>query len=86
VRAVSPWTTVTAASGTSSSSATICAKAVLMPWPSSTFPLNSVTLPAPSILSQESTSFGEIAAPCVKAGETLKASRSAPLPFRKARR
>src|SRR5829696_4802651 len=85
--------TVTLASGTSSSSAAICAKDVLMPWPISTLPLSRVTCPAPSILIQESTSFGEISgaiATCAEAksglAETLKRTTIAPVPCRNARR
>ena len=46
VRLVSPETIVTRPSGTSSSSAAICASAVKMPCPSSTLPVNTVTLPS----------------------------------------
>ena len=45
-RAVSPSTIAHRASGTSSSSATICASAVRMPVPRSTWPCSAVTLPS----------------------------------------
>ena len=46
VRPVSPEIILTRASGRSSSSAAICASAVRMPCPSSTLPVNTVTLPS----------------------------------------
>ena len=53
--AVSPEIIVTRASGTSSSSAAIWASAVTMPWPSSTLPVNTVTLPSALMRSQASS-------------------------------
>ena len=55
VREVSPEITTMRARSTSSSSATICASAVVMPCPSSTLPVNTVTAPATSIASHASS-------------------------------
>jgi hypothetical protein len=55
VRPVSPEIIVTRASGTSSSSAAIWASAVTMPCPSSTLPVNTVTLPSALMRSQASS-------------------------------
>ena len=52
---VSPEIIVTRASGTSSSSAAIWASAVTMPCPSSTLPVNTVTLPSALMRSQASS-------------------------------
>ncbi len=48
VRVVSPDTIVSRCIETSNSSAAICAIAVAMPWPISTLPLNTVTVPSTS--------------------------------------
>src|SRR6478609_5434105 len=75
--------------GTSSSSATICVKAVSTPVPSSTWPLKTVMRPFPSIASHASTdlkSFGPERVACPSASvidpAKLKPTTSAPPVFR----
>ncbi len=58
VVAVSPITIVTCPSGTSSSSATICANEVPTPMPASILPTFAVTLPSEAMRSHESRSAG----------------------------
>ena len=55
VSSVSPWMTLTRASGTDNSSAAICVIAVRSPVPRSTLPEKTVTLPLASMATKPST-------------------------------
>ena len=96
VRDVSPETTRSRPRSTSSSSATICVSAVRMPWPSSTLPVNMVTVPSASIRNQlsscrlpfrlpGSTAAAGACATAGTKGDKLNRTVSEP-PLRKARR
>src|SRR5262245_37232441 len=86
VKPVSPDTMVMRSSGRSSSSAAICRSAVRMPWPSSTFPVNTVAVPSALMRSQASSRRlvcrlpGSRAGSCASAafGSNEKATTSAP--------
>ena len=88
VVAVSPITISMRSKATSSSSAAICASAVLVPVPRSTLPTNMVTFPSgPSTTNESTTSLatdlaGRSAAPaaCASVASTLKPTTSAPAP------
>src|SRR5215471_21759204 len=58
VSRVLPSTIVTPANGTSSSSATIWARPVWTPWPSSTWPLRAMTVPSACTLSHVASEVG----------------------------
>src|SRR5215470_11677597 len=80
-------------SGTSSSSAAICASAVLMPVPSSTLLVKTVTVPSCATAIQESSCDGSgipgassSAAKRSRAGKRLKLTMSAPPAFSNSRR
>ena len=85
VSAVSPLTMVMRPGSTSSSSAAICISAVTAPWPISTLPVQTVTLPSAPICSQASSRRLVCRLPgrrlgcggvvcCAKAGAKLKLS------------
>src|SRR5437764_3253765 len=83
--------TVTRSSGTDNSSAAICAMAVWMPVPRSTFPENTVTLPLESIARKPSTwsaatVLSGIAGAAAPPSPTAKLTTSAPPVLRNARR
>src|SRR4051812_18010514 len=94
VRPVSAETISTRASGTSSSSAAICASAVRTPCPSSALPVKMVTLPSAAIRIQASSLRlllrlpGSLAGSCASAsrGERLKDTTRPPRAAVKSRR
>src|ERR1039458_9045857 len=57
-RSVSPMVREMDSMGTRNSSATCCANDVRMFWPTSTFPVKTVTCPSPAMRSQAAMSFG----------------------------
>src|SRR5262245_10843896 len=83
---VSPEISLTRASGRSSSSAAICLSAVRMPWPSSTLPVKTVTVPSaltriqPSSLRLVCKLPGRLSCHTASFGSREKATTSAPKP------
>src|SRR4051794_35621747 len=97
VRPVSAETISTRASGTSSSSAAICASAVTTPWPSSALPVKTVILPSAAMRIQASSmrfpsrlpgSLARCLASCARAsrGVRLKERTRPPITAVKSRR
>src|SRR5678816_1165883 len=96
VRPVSPEIMFTRDSGTSNSSAAICASAVRIPCPSSTLPVNTVAVPSALMRIQASSMRlpprlpGSGRGCCAAAGSSVKAStmppKHVPSPLAKSRR